>query len=253
MRPIYLDNNATTQPADEVVAAMNDALREHWQNPSSGHRPGQAARHSVDLARESVAKLIGCRDRQVIFTSGGTEADNLAILGSLASQADRNVFVTSGTEHDAVRETADLAEKAGAEIIWLPVDINGVVDCNALEETLKQRADDIALVSIMWGNNETGVIQPIEAIGSLCREHGVRFHTDAVQWVGKAETKVGGVPIDLLSFSGHKFHGPKGAGGLYIRGGVRLEKRSIGGAQERDQRGGTENTPESPASPPRIM
>ncbi|UCD75438.1 MAG: cysteine desulfurase [Phycisphaerales bacterium] len=242
MRTIYLDNNATTRPADEVVAAMNDALREHWHNPSSGHRPGQTARHGVDLARESVAKLLGCRDRQIVFTSGGTEADNLAILGSLASQPDRNAFVTSSTEHDAVRESAEVAEKAGAEIVWLPVDNNGVVDCNALEQTLKQRGRDIALVSIMWANNETGVIQPVETIGNLCREHDVRFHTDAVQWVGKAKTKVGEAPIDLLSFSGHKFHGPKGAGGVYIRPGVRLEKRSIGGAQERDRRGGTENT-----------
>jgi cysteine desulfurase len=243
MSIIYLDSNATTKPADEVVSAMAEALREHWPNPSSTHRAGQAVRQQVDLARETIAQLLGCKDREIIFTSGGTEADNLAILGSLAVQDDRNVLVTSRTEHDAVRDTAEVAAEAGAEIIWLPLDGEGVVDCSALEDLLKKRADEIALVSIMWANNETGVIQPIETIGSLCREHGVRFHTDAVQWVGKMPTNVSDLPIDLLSFSAHKFHGPKGIGGLYMRRGVRVAKRSIGGSQERDRRGGTENTP----------
>jgi cysteine desulfurase len=243
MSTIYLDSNATTKPADEVVSAMTEALREHWPNPSSTHRAGQAVRRQVDLARETIAQFLGCKDREIVFTSGGTEADNLAILGSLEAQRDRKVFVTSRTEHDAVRDTAELAADRGAEIIWLPLDGDGVVDCNALEDLLKKRADEIGLVSIMWANNETGVIQPIEMIGNLCRGHGVRFHTDAVQWVGKMPTNVSEAPIDLLSFSAHKFHGPKGIGGLYIRRGVRVVKRSIGGAQERDRRGGTENTP----------
>jgi cysteine desulfurase len=243
MSLIYLDSNATTKPADEVAEAMTGALRDHWPNPSSTHRAGQGVRQQVDLARETIARFLGCADREVVFTSGGTEADNLAILGSLQAQHDRNVFVTSRTEHDAVRDTAEVAAEAGAEVIWLPLDGEGVVDCSALEDLLKQRADDIALVSIMWANNETGVIQPIETIGSLCREHGVRFHTDAVQWVGKMPTNISELPIDLLSFSAHKFHGPKGIGGLYMRRGVRVAKRSIGGSQERDRRGGTENTP----------
>lgn len=243
MSTIYLDSNATTKPADEVVDAMTGALREHWPNPSSTHRAGQAVRQRVDLARATIAQCLGCKDRQIIFTSGGTEADNLAILGSLAAQNDRNVFVTSRTEHDAVRDTAEVAAEAGVEIIWLPLDGEGVVDCDALKDLLSKRADEIALVSIMWANNETGVIQPIETIGALCREHGVRFHTDAVQWVGKMPTNVSELPIDLLSFSAHKFHGPKGIGGLYMRRGVRVMKRSIGGSQERDRRGGTENTP----------
>ncbi len=243
MNPIYLDNNATTRPADEVVQAMTGALTEYWPNPSSGHRPGQAARHQIDLARESIAELIGCKDRELIFTSGGTEADNLAILGSLAAQNDRNVFVTCPSEHDAVRDTAEVAAGEGAEVIWLPVDQDGVIDCDTLEGVLKSRANEIALVSIMWANNETGVIQPVEQIGTLCREHGVRFHTDAVQLAGKMPVDVSTMPIDLLSFSGHKFHGPKGAGGLFIRKGIRLAKRSIGGAQEYDRRGGTENVP----------
>ncbi|MDY7108865.1 MAG: aminotransferase class V-fold PLP-dependent enzyme [Planctomycetota bacterium] len=243
MNLVYLDSNATTKPADEVVEAMTEALRTHWPNASSTHRAGQGVRQQVDLARETIAGCLGCKDREVVFTAGGTEADNLAILGSLDAQPDRNVFVTSRTEHDAVRDTAEVAAEAGAEIIWLPLDAEGVVDCNALEDLLKKRADDVALVSIMWANNETGVIQPIETIGNLCREHGVRFHTDAVQWVGKMPTSVGELPVDLLSFSAHKFHGPKGIGGLYLRRGVRVAKRSIGGAQERDRRGGTENTP----------
>jgi cysteine desulfurase len=243
MNTIYLDNNATTRPAPEVVTAMTEALAERWHNPSSAHRPGQAARQAVELARETIARVLGCSDREIIFTSGGTEADNLAILGTLEKLPDRNVIVTSPTEHEAIRETAERAEHDGAEIVWLPIDSNGVVDCDALEDLLKKRADDIALVTIMWGNNEVGTIQPIDTLGALCREHGVRFHTDAVQWVGKEPTNLADAPVDLLSFSGHKFHGPKGAGGLYVRRGVRLGVRSIGGAQERNRRGGTENVP----------
>ena len=243
MNIIYLDSNATTQPAGEVVEAMGLALREGWHNPSSVHRPGQAARQQVELARESVAQLLGCKDREIVFTSGGTEADNLAILGSLDAQPDRRVIVTCRIEHSAVREPAEHAEQRGAEVAWLPLENGGVVDCNALEDLLKKRAGEIAIVSVMWANNETGVIQPVETIGRLCRERGVRFHTDAVQWVGKMPADIGSLPIDMLSFSGHKFHGPKGAGGLYIRRAMRLVKRSIGGAQERERRGGTENTP----------
>ncbi len=243
MQTIYLDNNATTKPAEEVVAAMSTALNEHWHNPSSVHRAGQTARHQVDLAREKVAKLIGCKNRDLIFTSGGTEADNLAILGSFAAQPKRNVLVSSKIEHEAVRDSFEEAQRHGAELIWLPIDQQGMVECDALGDLLKKRADEIALVSIMWANNETGVIQPIETIGKLCREHDVRFHTDAVQWVGKMPTNVSELPIDLLSLSSHKFHGPKGVGALYIRRGIRLGKRSLGGSQERDRRGGTENVP----------
>ena len=243
MSVIYFDNNATTRPADEVVAAMDAALREFWQNPSSTHRAGQQVRRHVDLARQAVAELIGCEDRQIIFTSGGTEADNLAVFGTLEARPERTVLVSSRTEHDAIRDAVEHAGRHGAEVVWLPLDADGIVDCNALEDVLRRRASEIALVTIMWANNETGVIQPIETIGGLCREHGVTFHTDAVQWVGKMPTDVGDMPIDLLSFSGHKFHGPKGAGALYVRRGLRLAKRSIGGGQERDRRGGTENVP----------
>jgi len=243
MQVIYLDNNATTKPAEPVVEAMCAALREHWANPSSGHRLGQAAKQQMELARESVANLINAKDRDIVFTSGGTEAANFAIAGSLMQQPDRNVIVTSRLEHTAVRECADTLERRGAEVIWLPNDINGVVDVDALRDVLKKRAGEIAIVSIMAANNETGVMQPIEEIGTLCREHEVRYHSDGVQWVGKMPMDVESMPVDLLSFSAHKFHGPKGVGGLYMRRGIRLERQTIGGPHERERRGGTENVP----------
>ncbi|MCH8153586.1 MAG: aminotransferase class V-fold PLP-dependent enzyme [Planctomycetes bacterium] len=243
MEFIYLDHNATTKPAEEVVTAMIQALREGWANPSSMHRPGQAVRRQVELARESVCDLIGCRDRELVFTSGGTEAANLAIGGSLAAQSNRKVLVTSRLEHSTVREPAETLERRGADVVWLANDGNGIVDLDALRRLLARQADEIALVSIMWANNETGIIQPIEEIGRLCREHGVRFHTDATQWVGKMPTDVSSMPVDVLSFSAHKFHGPKGIGALYVRSGVRIEPQLIGGPQERERRGGTENVP----------
>ncbi|MCZ6446150.1 MAG: aminotransferase class V-fold PLP-dependent enzyme [Planctomycetota bacterium] len=243
MEFIYLDHNATTKPAEEVVAAMIEALREGWANPSSMHRPGQAVRRQVELARESVCDLIGCRDRELVFTSGGTEAANLAIGGSLAAQSQRNVLVTSRLEHSTVREPAETLERRGTDVVWLANDGNGIIDLDALRRLLAPRADEIALVSIMWANNETGIIQPIEEVGRLCREHGVRFHTDATQWVGKMPTDVSSMPVDMLSFSAHKFHGPKGIGALYVRSGVRIEPQLIGGPQERERRGGTENVP----------
>lgn len=240
---IYLDNNATTRPADEVTTAMHEALRDHWANPSSVHRAGQAVRQRLELARESVCRLIGCKDRDFLFTSGGTESANLAIVGSLEQQRENTVVVTSRLEHSAVRELAETVAQRGGEMVWLPNDINGVVDCAALRELLKARASEIAVISIMYANNETGVIQPIETIGALCNEFGVRYHCDATQWVGKAPIDVSQLPVDLLSFAAHKFHGPKGVGGLYIKRGVRVARQIIGGPQERQRRGGTENVP----------
>ncbi len=241
MKSIYLDSNATTRPDESVIAAIDEAVRRHWQNPSSVHRPGQAARQQVELAREAVATLVGCRDREIVFTSGGTEADNLALLGSL--EPGRRVVVTDRLEHGAVRETAEKFARSGTEVVWLERDTSGLVRPDALEDLLARRGDEIAVVSVMWANNETGIIQPIEPIGAICRRHGVRFHTDAVQWVGKMPVCVRELPIDLLSFSAHKFHGPKGVGGLYVRRGIRLEPQMIGGPQERERRGGTENVP----------
>ncbi len=243
MQFLYLDNNATTRPADEVVEAMNAALRENWANPSSVHRQGQSARQKLELARESVCRLIGCRDRDLTFTSGGTEAANLAILGSLESLPKRNVLVTTKLEHVAVRELAELMETKGVEVLWLATRPDGVIEEDSLETILHDRADDIALVSVQWVNNETGVIQPIERLGAMCRDMGVRFHTDATQRVGKMPVNAADLPVDLLSFAAHKFHGPKGVGGLYVGRGVRLSPQTIGGPQERERRGGTENTP----------
>ena len=243
MQFLYLDNNATTRPADEVVEVMNAALRENWANPSSVHRQGQAVRQKLELARESVCRLIGCRDRYLTFTSGGTEAANLAILGSLESLPKRNVLVTTKLEHVAVRELADRMEKKGVEVLWLASQPDGVIEADALEAILNDRAGDIALVSVQWVNNETGVIQPVERFGAMCKAKGVRFHTDATQRVGKLPVNVADLPVDLLSFAAHKFHGPKGVGGLYAGRGVRISPQSIGGPQERERRGGTENSP----------
>jgi cysteine desulfurase len=240
---IYLDNNATTRPAPEVVEAMCAALKDDWANPSSIHRAGQSVRRKIDLARESVAKLLGCNERELVFTSGGTEAANLAILGSLRAQPEKKVLVTTRLEHSAVRSCAQKQAIDHIECVWLENDEDGLVDVEALREILAKRAAEIALVSVMWVNNEAGVIQPIQQIGALCHEHGVRFHTDATQWVGKMPTNVGGLPIDLLNFASHKFHGPKGIGGLYIRPRVKIIPQTIGGSQERQRRGGTENVP----------
>lgn len=242
MSPIYLDNNATTRPTDEVIAAMAEAAGETWANPSSVHRPGQAARRQVDLARQAVCGLIGCRERELIFTSGGTESAAMAILGSMHIDPARRVLLTNRLEHSAVRALAEFHEARDMEVVWIPVERSGILDIKALERLLDERGDETGLVSVMWANNETGVIQPIEAIGALCRDRGVRFHCDGTQWVGKMPTNVAELPVDLLTFAGHKFHGPKGVGGLYVRRGVRLVPQLVG-HQERDLRGGTENVP----------
>ena len=246
MPTIYLDNNATTRPAPQVIEAMHECLSELWANPSSIHRAGQAVRRRIDLARQCTAQMVGCSERDLIFTSGGTEAANLAILGSLRvfsapTHNHKRVFVTTRIEHSAVRETAKRLAEDGCETVWLPNDDDGVIDLNALEDLVKKRANEIALVAVMWCNNETGVIQPIERIGALCHQHGVRFYVDGTQWVGKMPTNVATLPVDLLSFAAHKFHGPKGAGALYIKPRTKLAPTAIGGPQERQRRGGTEN------------
>ncbi|MCI0631273.1 MAG: cysteine desulfurase [Phycisphaerales bacterium] len=255
MNTIYLDNNATTCPAPEVIAAVHEAMTECWGNPSSIHRVGQTVRRKMDLARQSVGQLLGCKDRDIIFTSGGTEAANLAIFGSLRAFSEgaqhghgggsggtkRRVLVTSQVEHSSIRESAKRLSNEGYEVVYLPNDEDGVVDVAALAELLNFRAAEIALVAVMWSNNETGVIQPVQKLGSLCAEHGVRFYTDGTQWVGKMPTNVSQMPIDLMSFAAHKFHGPKGAGGLYVKPKTRLVPMTIGGPQERERRGGTEN------------
>lgn len=242
---LYLDNNATTPPDTEVIDVMKRCLEEDWGNPSSAHRAGIAARRRVELARTSFSKLVGCEESQVVFTSGGTEAANLAILGAFrrahAADSQRAIVVCPGTEHPAVLDSIERCRAFGAEVVRLPVDSNGVLDLAFFEKLLEQRGRMMALCSVMWANNETGVIQPIERIGTLCREHGVLFHTDAVQWVGREHCDFSSLPIDLLTCSAHKLHGPKGAGALVVRKGVVLESRALGGPQERERRGGTEN------------
>lgn len=199
------------------------------------------ARQSVEQARESIARLLGCGTREVILTSCGTESCNLALTGSLGGADGRKVIVTTRYEHSAIRECANTLAAQGSDVVWIDGGKDGLIDPQKLEQLLSTRAREIAIVSIMWANNETGLVQPIAQLGSMCRRHGVRFHTDATQWVGRMPTNVADLEIDLLSCSAHKFHGPKGVAVLYCRRGITLRPLIIGGPQERDRRGGTEN------------
>ena len=237
---IYLDNNATTQPAPEVVAAMLPYLTELYGNASSVYRFGQRARQAVDEARAQVAALIGCDDAELVFTAGGTESINTALRGLLISRAPRNQIVTSTVEHSAVRELCKHLGRDGAEVVAVPVDAEGRLDMDRLSSIVDA---DTALVSIMWANNETGVIFPVEQVARLCKARGVPFHCDATQAVGKVPIDLHATPIDVMSFASHKFHGPKGVGGMFVRRGVRVRPLMVGGPQERSRRGGTENVP----------
>jgi len=214
-----------------------------WGNPSSIHRIGQEARYKVDCARESIANLIGSKPSEITFTSGGTEAANLAIQTACKTYPNRTLIVTSKIEHAAVGEMIDFLCEGEYEVIRLENCENGVVCIAQLESLLKERADEIAVVSIMWCNNETGVIEPIEAIVDLCHAHDVLVHSDGTQWVAKMPVDVQQVPVDMLSFAAHKFHGPKGVGALYTRQGLQVAPLVTGGPQERGRRGGTENVP----------
>ena len=237
---VYLDNNATTKPAPEVVEAMLPFLTEWYGNPSSVHRFGQRSRQAVEDARSQIARLIGCGEAEVMFTGGGTESVNTAVRGLLAARQPRRKVVTSTVEHSAGRELCAQLEKEGTEIISIEVDEGGTPDLDQLRGAL---ADDVALVSMMWANNETGVLFPVAEIAALCREKGVPFHCDGTQVVGKVPVDVSGVGVDAMSFAAHKFHGPKGAAGLFLRRGLRHRPLLIGGPQERGRRGGTENVP----------
>jgi cysteine desulfurase len=238
--PVYLDHAATAPVRPEVRAAMEPFYGPQFGNPSSAHRWGRAARAALDEARERVAATLGARPDEVVFTSGGTEADNLAVLGVWrARRGDgRPAIVTSPVEHKAVLGAADHAAQEGAEWRRLPVDADGVVDAAGAERLLDAR---VAACSVMWVNNETGVVQPVPALAERARAHGVAFHTDAVQAFGRLRVDVRAVPVDLLTVSGHKIGAPKGVGALYVRRGTPLQPLLHGGAQDRGRRAGTEN------------
>jgi cysteine desulfurase len=240
MEVTYLDNNATTKPAPEVVEAMLPFLREWYGNPSSVHRFGQRARQAIDEARGRIASLVHCAESELLFTGGGTEAINTAVRGLFLARSPRRRIVTTSVEHSATRELCAQLAREGAEVVEIPVDVKGALDLDALQSAL---TDDAALVTIMWANNETGVIFPVERIAALCRERKVPFHCDGTQAVGKVPVDVAGTGIDAMSFASHKFHGPKGVGALFTRRGVRVRPLLIGGPQERGRRGGTENVP----------
>ena len=237
MHRVYLDNNATTPVLPEVLEAMRPYFGDHFGNASSIHHHGQETRAAVERARESVANLLGCRPAEVVFTSGGTEADNLAIFG-LVQPGDH--VVTSTIEHHAVLNSCKHLQEKGIEVTFVPVDGRCLVDPNDVRRALRPNTK---LVTIMMANNETGVIQPVEKIGKICAEADVYFHTDAVQAASKVPIRVKDIGCDLLSISGHKIHAPQGVGALYVRKGTTLEPRFFGGSHERSRRAGTENVP----------
>lgn len=237
MRRVYLDNNASTPVLPDVLEAMRPYFGEHFGNASSIHHHGQETRAAVERARGSVADLLGCRPAEVVFTAGGTEADNLAVFG-LVQPGDH--VVTSTIEHHAVLNSCKHLAEKGIEVTSLPVDGRGLVDPDDLRRALRPNTK---LVTIMFANNETGVIQPVEEIGKICAEAEVYFHTDAVQAAAKVPMRVKEIGCDLLSISGHKIHAPQGVGALYVRKGTTLEPMLYGGSHERSRRAGTENVP----------
>jgi cysteine desulfurase len=239
-RVIYADNNATTCVAPEVVEAMLPFVKDYYGNPSSMHSFGGNVEREVVKARESVASVLGAEPSEIIFTSGGTEGDNAAIRGILESVPDKKHIITSRVEHPAVLNLCRYLAQQGYSLTEIGVDSDGMINPDDIANAIR---NDTAIVSIMWANNETGIIFPIEEIASIVKERGVIFHCDAVQAVGKIPIDVRKTPIDLLTLSGHKLHAPKGIGSLYVRKGTRFKPFVIGGHQERGRRGGTENVP----------
>jgi cysteine desulfurase len=237
MHRIYLDNNATTPVLPEVFAALRPYFEEQFGNASSIHHNGQQTRAAVEDARESVAALLGCRASEIVFTSGGTEADNLAIAGLVAAG---DHVITSSIEHHAVLLACKHLEEIGCEVTVLPVDGRSLVDPDDIRRALRPNTK---LISVMMANNETGVLQSVEEIGRIAGEAGVCFHTDAVQAVGKVAIDVNRIGCQALSISGHKMHAPQGVGALYVRKGTRLQPLFYGGRHERSRRAGTENVP----------
>ncbi len=240
MKVIYMDNNATTRTAPEVVEAMLPFFSTLYGNPSSMHFFGGQVAKNVQQAREQTAALIGADPSEIIFTSCGTESDNASLWGTLNSYPQKKHLITTRVEHPAVLNLATYLSKRGYRVTLLPVDREGRLDLDQLAAAI---TEETAIVSIMWANNETGVVFPIEEIAALVKSKGSVFHTDAVQAVGKAPINLQKIPIDLLAFSGHKLHAPKGIGVLYIRRGTRFTPFLMGGHQEKGRRGGTENVP----------
>ncbi|MGD2187446.1 MAG: cysteine desulfurase NifS [Desulfobacterales bacterium] len=239
MKVIYVDNNATTMVAPEVLDAMLPYFSTYYGNPSSMHNFGGDVAGAIDKARDNVAQLIGAQPDEIVFTSCGTESDGTAIRAAIESHPDKKHIVTSRVEHPAVKNLYEILSKKGYRATFVPVDNSGRLNIDYLYDSL---SDDTAIVSLMWGNNETGVIFPIEEISREVKSRGILFHTDAVQAVGKIPINISETGVDMLSLSGHKFHSPKGIGALYIRKGTRFSPFMIGGHQEKGRRGGTENT-----------
>lgn len=239
MRRVYLDNNATTPVDAEVLSAMMPFFAGAYGNASSIHSAGQDARVAVESARASVAALIGAKPAEIVFTSGGTEADNLAIFGSVgAFPRERKHVICSSIEHHAVLNSIEALEKKGVDVTWLPVSSAGVVEPEEVRRALRP---ETVLIAVMRTNNELGTIQPIAEIGRIAAEADVYFHCDAVQAIGKIPVDVNELKVDLLALSAHKFYGPKGVGALYVRENTQLEPILFGGTHERDRRPGTEN------------
>jgi len=238
-QPVYLDYNATTPHAPEVVAAMRPFLEEHFGNPSSAHRYGAITRAAVAQARSQVAELLNSKPDEIVFTSGGTESNNYAIRGAALARAERGRhIITSQIEHPAVTEVCRRLEAEGFEVTWLPVDGDGLVRVAGIEAAIRPNT---ILTTLMHANNEVGTIQPIEAVAEIARRHGITFHTDAAQSAGKIPTDVQELGVDLLTIAGHKLYAPKGVGALYVRDGVTLDAIMQGAGQEHGQRPGTEN------------
>ncbi len=240
MKTVYVDNNATTKVAPEVVEVMRPYFSDFYGNPSSMHFFGGQVQRKVNEAREQVADFIGTEPSEIVFTSCGTESDNAAILGTLDSYPEKRHFVTTRVEHPAVGNVSTYLGRKGYRVTELPVDREGRLDLDELKETVNEGT---VLVSIMYANNETGVIFPIEQIGEIVKGKGIPFHTDAVQAAGKIPLNLKKSKVDMLSISGHKLHAPKGIGILYIRKGTKFSPFLIGGHQEKGRRGGTENVP----------
>ena len=237
MNPIYLDYNATTPLAVEVIEMMRPYIEEHFGNPSSSHSYGVTAKTAIERARQQVADLLGCSNDEIVFTSGGSESNNYAICGAAMAHMGNHI-ITSKIEHPAVLKVCHHLEWQGYQVTYLPVDEYGLVDVRSVEEAIQTNT---MLITIMHANNEVGTIQPIAEIANLARKYNIIFHTDAAQSIGKIATRVNTLNVDLLSLAGHKLYAPKGVGALYVRDGVKLEKLVHGASHEKNRRAGTEN------------